>query len=521
MFLTYLMLVVALSLSAIAAFYSIIGLTAIFAAAVIPVAIMGTILEIAKLTVTVWLHEYWAQCKRAMKVYLVPAVGVLMLITSMGIFGFLSKAHLDQAVPAGDISAQVAVYDEKIKTQRDNIEAARTALKQMDAQVDQVLGRSTDEKGAERAVTIRRQQAAERNRLQQDISRAQTEIVKLNEQRAPIAAQARKVEAEVGPIKYIAALIYGDNPDANLLEKAVRWVIIILVVVFDPLAIFMLLAATESYKWERNRTQPVANNELDDETDPEPAPALLAAVQSWRDRIKNWRKPNGTDANDGQPVAQDLAGQSNRNDAVVQPSAEVVAIPSEQWGGQDLTTNLRPANNPAGEPVYVNMPDIVTPSPEIKYIGDADDEDESETLKAAKRQWKQDNPDDTIHRHERLLAQGKIQRLPWEEALQLQEDDTEQYTNAGFGTKWPAQAAKGDAFVRVDFLPSKLFKWNGQKWIEVDKEITDSFTYNDDYIDYLIAKIGTGEYDADLLNENERQQIEARLREDPKLNGQA
>ena len=115
MFLTRLMLAVALSLSAIAAFYSIIGLTAIFAAAVIPVAIMGTILEIAKLTVTVWLHEYWAQVKWAMKAYLVPAVALLMLITSMGIFGFLSKAHLDQAVPAGDISAQVSIYDEKSK----------------------------------------------------------------------------------------------------------------------------------------------------------------------------------------------------------------------------------------------------------------------------------------------------------------------------------------------------------------------------------------------------------------------
>lgn len=222
MFLTYLMLAVALCLSAIAAFYSIIGLIAIFAAAAIPVAIMGTILEIAKLTVTVWLHEYWHRCKRAMKIYLVPAVGVLMLITSMGIFGFLSKAHLDQTVPTGDVAAQVALLDEKIKTQRDNIEAARRALSQMDAAVDQTLSRTSDEKGADKAAALRRSQARERGNLQGDIGRAQAEIAKLNEQRAPIAANLRKVEAEVGPIKYIAALIYGDNPDANLLEKAVR-----------------------------------------------------------------------------------------------------------------------------------------------------------------------------------------------------------------------------------------------------------------------------------------------------------
>ena len=105
MFLSYLMLTVALSLSMIAAFYSIMGLAAIFAAAVIPIVVMGSILEVAKLTVTVWLHEHWLRCRILMKMYLTTAVMVLMLITSMGIFGFLSKAHLDQAVPAGDVAA--------------------------------------------------------------------------------------------------------------------------------------------------------------------------------------------------------------------------------------------------------------------------------------------------------------------------------------------------------------------------------------------------------------------------------
>jgi hypothetical protein len=174
-----------------------------------------------------------------------------MLITSMGIFGFLSKAHLDQAVPAGDISSQVQIFDDKIKTERDNIEAARKALKQMDAQVDEKLSRTTDDRGAERAVQIRRNQAKERNALQNEISSAQKKISSLQEQRAPIASQARKVEAEVGPIKYIAALIYGDNPDANLLEKAVRWVIILIVLVFDPLALVLILAADQTFTWHR------------------------------------------------------------------------------------------------------------------------------------------------------------------------------------------------------------------------------------------------------------------------------
>jgi hypothetical protein len=264
MFLSYFTLFVALSLSAIAAWYSIVGLTAIFAAAVTPIIIMGGALEVAKITITVWLHEHWNQARWLMKLYLVPAVVVLMIITSMGIFGFLSKAHLDQSVPTSDVAAQVALIDERIRTQRDNIDAARAALKQMDDQVNERLARSTDDRGAERAVQIRRQQARERTALQQEIARAQAEIAQLNEQRAPIASELRAVEAKVGPIKYIAALIYGDDPDANLLERAVRWMIILLVIVFDPLAIMMVLAATESLKWRREAAAAVPSYPPDD-----------------------------------------------------------------------------------------------------------------------------------------------------------------------------------------------------------------------------------------------------------------
>jgi hypothetical protein len=247
----YLLLAIALTISVTAAFYSIAGLTAIFAAAFWPIVIMGSVLELGKVITTVWLHKYWDRAALQFKLYLIPAIAILMLITSMGIFGFLSKAHLDQAVPAGDVSAQVQIFDDKIKTERDNIEAARKALKQMDAQVDEKLSRTTDDKGAERAVQIRRAQAKERTNLQNEISTAQKKISSLQEQRAPIASQARKVEAEVGPIKYIAALIYGDNPDAGLLEKAVRWVIILIVLVFDPLALVLILAADQTFAWAR------------------------------------------------------------------------------------------------------------------------------------------------------------------------------------------------------------------------------------------------------------------------------
>ena len=272
----YLLLAIALTISVTAAFYSIAGLTAIFAAAFWPIVIMGSVLELGKVITTVWLHKYWDRAALQFKLYLVPAIGILMLITSMGIFGFLSKAHLDQAVPAGDVSAQVQIFDDKIKTERDNIEAARKALKQMDAQVDEKLSRTTDDKGAERAVQIRRAQAKERTNLQNEISTAQKKISSLQEQRAPIASQARKVEAEVGPIKYIAALIYGDNPDANVLERAVRWVIILIVLVFDPLALVLILAADQTFAWAREDKRkgwkqqwiPTTEDPWHDETEP-------------------------------------------------------------------------------------------------------------------------------------------------------------------------------------------------------------------------------------------------------------
>lgn len=166
-------LAVALSISAVAAYYSIAGLTAIFAAAVVPIIIMGAVLEVGKIAATVWLHKFWHRANIQFKLYLVPAILVLMLITSMGIFGFLSKAHMDQNITVGDSAAQVQILDEKIKTEQDNITASKQALKQMDAQVDQMLGRTTDDRGANRAVQIRKNQAKERKSLQADITAAQ------------------------------------------------------------------------------------------------------------------------------------------------------------------------------------------------------------------------------------------------------------------------------------------------------------------------------------------------------------
>ena len=254
-FLAYLALFSGLFLSLVAEYYSILGLTSIFSAAVIPVIVMGIALGLGKISATLWLKQNWSIAPWSMRIYLFTAIIVLMIVTSMGIFGFLSKAHSDQSLVSGDVLAKISIYDEKIKTEKENIEANRKALKQMDEAVDQVMGRSSSETGADKAVAIRRSQQKERGRLQQDIAQSQQTIAALNEQRAPIAAEVRKVEAEVGPIKYIAAFIYGET-DQTILEKAVTWVIIILIVVFDPMAVILLLSSQISFQNFREREDP-------------------------------------------------------------------------------------------------------------------------------------------------------------------------------------------------------------------------------------------------------------------------
>ena len=519
-------LATALIISVSAAYYSILGLTAIFASAFWPIVILGSSLEVGKIVSTLWLHKYWLRAEIQYKIYLSAAVAILMVLTSMGVFGFLSKAHLDQAVPAGDIQAQVQIYDDKIRTQRDNIEAARKALRQMDEAVDQTMSRSSSEQGADKAAGLRRSQARERGNLQNDISRAQAEIVKLQEARAPVASQARQVEAEVGPIKYIAALIYGDNPDANLLEKAVRWVIILIVIVFDPLALTLLLAATKTFEWER--ADRLLKKDAEDDLDPE--------VRSWfdgaRERARFWDQQRDQPEPEPWPFPKQFEGIRSGSGEWQQTGPEL-DVPDEQAPTKSVKT-VRQAVLSGLDSMWTRAKKLVTRDTEAEHAPlsspdpvvaetPAHDEDEHTPEKQAERAWKAENPTDTLKHQRQLLAAGRIQQLPWHDAefqarvlsQDLVADNVpagKQGKMLGFGTGFPAGAGKGDMFLRVDQLPSVLYKFNGLLWMEVDKALSDTHAWDEAYIDYLIAKIGSGEYDPDLLSDAERDSIEARLR---------
>jgi len=237
----------AIALSIVAAYYSVIGLAQIFPGSYWPIIIMGSVLELSKLVTVSWLYNNWNVTTRWMRYYFLIAVLLLMGITSMGIFGYLSKAHIEHSTSLSPLIEKEFIYDEKIKVQKETIEANRKNLLQLDAAVDQVMARSTDERGAERSNQIRKAQQKERSRIADENTRAQAEIQKITEEKSPISLEIKKAESDLGPIKYVADVVYGTQ-DRDLIDKAVRLVIFVIIVVFDPLAVLLLIAANQTYR---------------------------------------------------------------------------------------------------------------------------------------------------------------------------------------------------------------------------------------------------------------------------------
>ena len=716
MFLALLILFVALCLSGIAAYYSIIGLTAIFAAAVIPIIVMGGVLEVAKLACTVWLHQHWNRVRWVMKAYLVPAVAVLMFITSMGIFGFLSKSHIEQSAMGTEQVEQVKVIDDKLlraeaKIQRWNAEIGRlnrgetsgridglivreqaridTANKRIQPQIDAENAKVTglrkqaaieveqqnkrlgdaqkrtnadiiiaekrlaqldkdveaytsqgtttggvftpDVDNVKKGNQLRASQKPERDLLTKAIqkaksteigvaSRVQREITKINnrladqikavevtvqkirnsinptitsananiakytleagssnknvdvrikeleinieniqpeidglrEEKFVFEKQYRQFEAEVGPVKYIAQLIYGDDPDQNLLEAAVRWVIILIVAVFDPLAIMMLLAATETFAWRRQDKElkdatiealpgplPIEENteESAEEVETEPESEKPINDEKSDDELEVAGEEN---IKPGIETGSDIQEPAENNEEHVTLHVEHIVLPAPEEE-KIVMHGPMDANIELPETPYVDEPDYI-PNTEIEEevesvieedIVEADfeepteeeiqqveedifgwkEEDDNDPTKRAKRIWKRLNPEDTLKHQERLLASGDITELPWQQYVEQSDEQLEEFANNSFGSgNFPTPAIKGDTFIKTDVLPSTLHKFNGTKWIEIDKDKTDAFAYNEEYIQHLIAKLGSGEYDPELLNNAERSQIELQLK---------
>jgi hypothetical protein len=240
-------LITALAIAGIAAWFSIAGLMVIFSAAAVPVAIMAGSLEIGKLVTASWLYRNWDSTKFLLKSYLTIAVVVLMFITSMGIFGYLSKAHIEQTAAAGDNTLKIQLLDQQIAREQKRIDDAELVVSQLDKSV-QVLLDNDRIRGNNGAIAVRESQKEERASLNTIIDDAQTKVSTLQDEKLSLSQEQLAKEAEVGPLKYIAELIYGSEEAQSHFDEAVRWIIIILVVVFDPLAVALLIAANQTLR---------------------------------------------------------------------------------------------------------------------------------------------------------------------------------------------------------------------------------------------------------------------------------
>ena len=210
----------AIGLSGIAAYYSVIGLAQIFPGSYWPIIVMGSVLEVSKLVTVSWLYNNWNDTVRIMRYYFLSAIVLLMLITSMGIFGYLSKAHLDTNIVVGANSVQLKTLDTQEKIAKERL--------------TYLLQRAGDPATATRKIDVQ-------------IQETQAELKRISTEKLPLLSEENKLTAEIGPIKYIAELFYSKD-DPNFIDKAVRSVILIIIIVFDPLAVLLLIASNQTYQ---------------------------------------------------------------------------------------------------------------------------------------------------------------------------------------------------------------------------------------------------------------------------------
>ena len=665
MFLAYLTLLTALTISGVAIYYSVSGLAAIFSAAVIPIIIMGGTLEVAKLVTAVWLHRSWKHSTWWLKGYLSIAVLVLMFITSIGIFGFLSKAHDTASGASAEaialvnrVDSQIAREENRIQIlqqrisgisdgapidnnlaiqqQQDLISGARDAVQNdiaynqsqitaintrldtdlaalersratdiqvqtdrlaaLDQAVNDLRSRGvqtveTDNGGVfrganvdvidnnARADALLQQQQPERDRIQENINRinaeardrestlrtqartsvnaaqaninryrAQTQtsvdnataemnrlreqtitsqdqnlaqidewqtqidgiyetISQLREEKFDAEEQVRSVEREVGPIRYIAEFFSNEQADATMLERAVSWLIVIIIFVFDPLAVLLLIAS--QYTFARYGKKHFL------ESDPEPTPTDNSPEPKFKE----------TD-----PNKFDIVGETelDLDFSNIKPSIEEVREALKKWHeDQENAKKVSAENGPVSE--SESEPDVFTEgdfpvvdAPIPNAVTDTPIPDDPN--RGAPFNWKVDQAKKNQFTYQKVKGSDYLiddeGKSIHKEALKtihpeifLNINDSKA-SSTSFGTQFPQIAEKGDIFVRVDQMPNKVYKFEGKSWIEVEKKNSDTYLYDEEYIKYLISQIQTGNYDVDLLSDSERLQIEEYLKKE-------
>jgi len=606
MLFNYLTIFIALSISGVAIFYSVAGLATIFAASVVPIIIMGSVLEVGKLITAVWLHKNWKKAVWWLKTYLTVAVVILMFITSMGIFGYLSKSHIEQASASDDQIAKIEVLDDtivrldsKIKRWDDEIERlssgdinntrvdnliqreqdaldtinvaidkekqeyrtqASTDINAINNKLTQYRDNTKDEivsineqlktcfscadeqqalkdtksalAGNEASATsnissIKRQLSVDLSNIAQqytsqlapinqrinelktqsssktqdidvristlesNIQTAQATLSSNREDKTVLESKFRKLEAEVGPVKYIAEFIYNKKADRNMLEEAVRWVIVTIIFVFDPLAVLLLIASQYSFEETKRKNNPKP---------PTPTQPINPTKREHDYTELVGRTYKGKWHPDDAPVPS--------NTQIEQAVYDKVELISEIFKGaqyEDVADDSTPTKTKIvkqKEPTKTNKKAIkqavkkITPTktPKRSAINkkiNSKVSDKDITVITAMIE--------SVSNDDYIPYAGKMHR---KQAFAMMHPEflTDVRSTVDFGIAFPENVANATIFLRTDFLPTKLFRFNGESWVELDKALLRESAYSRKYIEHLIEKINEHDYDKVLLD---------------------
>ena len=634
-------LLVALSISAIAAYYSIVGLAAIFAAAVVPIILMGAVLEVGKIVSTVWLHTFWKKAPKLTKAYLSSAVLISMFITSMGIFGFLSKSHIQQTAKSQDQVAQISTIDgnigranakitrwtdeidrisqgtnsrvdilvdkeqeileqlysridkeksqartqsdKNIQLQNDRIAQARqrkddniknieikynnglnnsAKSKEIDQEKKNEVGvaasaqrniraiqktleatlLSVDSKYTKQITTITGRIDKLRNQsnvktddidgrveeLEGFVTNEQKKVDGFRSAKSKIETSVRQLEAEVGPIKYIAEFIYGEDADRNLLEAAVRWVIIIIVAVFDPLAIMLVLAATMQIRWIREEKHGPEAKELrikELEMKIEEYNEFLIKLESELDRLtqegeeKSERITELESAieevnNDKVKAVSELEKlvEKDKNkystiiDGLTDDLTESKITGKEQSKTiKELKAQIKDLENkePEIREVEVEVEKLVEDETKIREANAATKLKDQEAKELANQVRARDAAMERLNEKYKLVEKPMLEQLA---PVADDEEDDNEIPPAAFGSVYPDSPKNGQLFTKTDVFPHSLYKFNGKKWIDVDKNGTDSYL-TEEYVRHLVEAVAKGETELEDLTDQEKTEM--------------
>lgn len=344
-------LLMALAIASVAAYFAVSGIVMLFSAAFISAAVMGAVLEAAKLVSASWLHRNWKTAPKALKYYMTSGVIVLMFITSMGIYGYLSKAHLEHGFDASNIEAQIEPLDNRIERQQRKIQDAENSLEQLDSVIETLIEYDKIS-GDDGARAVRENQSEERQLHNETITEAQDRIAELRQEKQELQNRSREIELEVGPVIYIAELF---NQDAeNSLDETVRYVILVFIFVFDPMAVALVLAANHSFmkanrrkkkpkkKGTKIKTLPKEQNiQNSEETKQEILKEVVGVIdnmQHQKEEKKSKDRKEESNKNT-QPQTEDdaVSQESKKNDA---PKGHLKAKPRTK-----IKDNIKPENN--------------------------------------------------------------------------------------------------------------------------------------------------------------------------------